>query len=437
MLYVVFIGFVVLFVGTIFGVNLMLSRQANEAWSRAARTLGLRAKPGGFLKRREIDGDRGGFRVKLDTYTVRSGKNSTTYTRFRLWFPRRLGLGLQLTKEGFWAGVTKFFGAQDIAVGDAGFDGQVLVKGSDPERVRRWLTPARRLRVRHYLEAYSGAHIDDEGVRWEVRGVIRDARRIVTGIDAMVRLAGHLCEEREDDRDMDRALEAHVQGHPEAALRILQETHDRPRKPGDPIVRHVEEHLLEGELLYLGDRREEAKSVFARAHDEAPDDPEVSQWAARVEGEEAASAKAQKTLPSTDPSTPAAPAAGETLDQASVCRALFEEQTSNFAATRVFEDRYEGKTVRWSGPLEKIEPYHFDFVFQGDQGVKATVAIHQTSAELFGSSAVEALVQLPADAEKRAGELVGETVAFTGRLKKVDGFMRKLYVADGTLDVAP
>ena len=112
------------------------NKKTNLAWSDAARTLGLSYRPGGFMQSRRIDGQLNGLRVVVDTFTRSSGKHSTSYTRYRISFPRSLGLGLQLKREGVLSTVTKIFGAQDLQVGDASFDNAMLVKGHDARAVR-------------------------------------------------------------------------------------------------------------------------------------------------------------------------------------------------------------------------------------------------------------------------------------------------------------
>lgn len=84
-----------------------------------------------------------GYTVEVYTFTKGSGKNSSTWTRFHVNFRKSLGLGLQLKRQGFFSGIAKVFGAQDIEIGDAGFDKAIVVKGARPERVREFMTQAR------------------------------------------------------------------------------------------------------------------------------------------------------------------------------------------------------------------------------------------------------------------------------------------------------
>jgi hypothetical protein len=218
-----FIAVVVAVVVTI-ALSLSHGRRANEAWTEAARRLGLRFEPGGILESRKISGYSHACRVMVDTYTQSSGKHSRTCTRFRVTYLRPLGLGLKLTRQGFMSGVLKMFGAQDIAVGDGRFDSDVVVKGADPRRAREFLTPSRRLRIHRFLSTYRGAAIEDGEINWSTQELLRHSGRIVSAVEAMTRLAWHLTGDRESDEIMNRAMAAQDEGHPEEAMRILRDS---------------------------------------------------------------------------------------------------------------------------------------------------------------------------------------------------------------------
>ncbi|MCZ6794171.1 MAG: tetratricopeptide repeat protein [Planctomycetota bacterium] len=475
----VLVVFVVILVAVVvIPLALLTSQRTDAAWREAARRLRLHYHPSGFMKKRRISGRFAGFAVVVDTFTRSSGNSSTTYTRFRVSYPRSLGLGLRLTREGFFTGISKVFGAQDIELGAANFDAAILVKGSRPQAVRRFLTPARRVRVHRLLIGHSGAVVDDDDITWNRVGVLRDAARIVTTVRNFVRVAWHLTGDREDDRALDRALAAGDAGHVQEAVETLQEarrklgvpffadrsgpslargppplpqavaaapagdevTHEPPPIPGDAgrpgssagevqeeeaPPEPVEERVLEGELLYLAGRHDEAREAFESALQGAPDDPEVRQWLEKIEEEAGAGIPASGTT--------AAGATGQdadvSLDVESVSAALFDPKLSSLDASRIFDERYAGRTVRWSGKLTKAERFPFDYVFGGEPGTKAIVEVHDTGSTLYGDGKISAVVQLPEGAAEELKELEGQTVRFEGELLRVDGFMRNVYVA--------
>ncbi|MBL4688075.1 MAG: hypothetical protein JKY37_26030 [Nannocystaceae bacterium] len=96
-------------------------------WGQAAHQLGLQPQGTAFA----MTGVYQGARVEVDRYKVKGRNNTTTYTRFRAMPQVHLPVGLLLRREGVWAGITKVFGAQDIEVGDAYFDGQFIIKATD------------------------------------------------------------------------------------------------------------------------------------------------------------------------------------------------------------------------------------------------------------------------------------------------------------------
>ena len=121
------------------------------------------------------------------------------------------------------------------------------------------------------------------------------------------------------------------------------------------------------------------------------------------------------------------------LDVESVCDALFAEAGST-AANRIFAERFDGRPVRWSGTLTRAESYGFDLVFGNQPGTKAVLAVYETDAIGYGNATVSAVVQLPAETLDTLEGHEGQVVTVAGRLVKFDGFMRNIYIGEGTLE---
>jgi hypothetical protein len=164
------------------------SKQVNQAWSEAGRILGLGFDAGGIAQSRKLTGKHEGHVVIVDTFTRRHGKSSTTYTRYSVMHARPLGLGLSLRKEGFFSGVAKAFGAQDIQIGDPAFDSTMLIKGVDPEAVKKFLTPERRNLIRQAMAESDSLEITDDGANMEVKGAADSSDLIVHNIRRLVQL---------------------------------------------------------------------------------------------------------------------------------------------------------------------------------------------------------------------------------------------------------
>lgn len=81
----------------------------------------------------------GEWELLLDTYTVSTGKSSTTYTRMRAPFINKDGLYFKVYRESLFSGVGRYFGMQDIKIGDPGFDDPFVVKGNNTAKIRQML----------------------------------------------------------------------------------------------------------------------------------------------------------------------------------------------------------------------------------------------------------------------------------------------------------
>jgi hypothetical protein len=507
-------------------------QQVRQAWPSAAKVLGLRyasyfGNPG------RIEGALPTGSVVVEKTTTGGSDSQTTVTRYRAKYLHPLGLGLVLKRETYFAGIAKALGAQDISVGDPPFDDAVLIKGNSPERVREFLTPSRRLRIRRAMSSFPGLVIDDNAVVWEAAGVHRTAAEIVSNISRLSQLAWFLSGKGEEDEPLENALSAQEEGHIEGALQTVR---DAPAaKEGDAL----EARVVEGGVPHLGARQADAAGVFERAGKKAPQDshPQSRQRAdhvsrkrpgppsapppARAAAAPAAAARspASAAVPSTAvlrpkgphgglqekgpapapqkarpagtplpaatgapgtsraPEARAAPRAAEhpplpaaatvtrpvraapsglppvaaappeppagrdetheqPLDCAAACEEIFHGSHTTLDVSRVFEERYEGKTVSWKGLLKNVDEYSFDFVFGNKPGTKACVEIHEVPSSIYGTNKIQALVQLEPGMRSSLQALVGKTVGFEGRLLRADGFMHHLYVADGKLGEA-
>ncbi len=471
--------FVALFVIGAIVMGITQSKRANESWTHAARRLGFEFYPGGVLSPRSMSGRLGDYRVVVDTYSRGSGKNRRTYTRFRVLYPQPLRLGLRLTREGFFSGFGKLLGTQDIEVGDLTFDSDILVKGSDPRKVIEFLTPPRRMRIHRFLTARRDAVVSDSEIRWDRRGVVRDAGEIISTVHNLVRVAWHLTGDRESDVVLERAMKAQNEGRIGDALAILGQVPGVARRrqgrrqptaapplpppaappaaPAPPPIPPqpvefiqppaeekasqgedevlsleileesdekgaLEEQVMEGEILYLAGRREEAKEVFESVLKEVPEDPEVRQWVEQVSRPSDATKM-----------TPPGEAADLPLDVASVCGELFDPSRSSLDASRIFEEKYEGNEVKWSGTLKSADSYSYDFVLGSSPGTKAVFEVHKVKASFYGENAIFAVVQLPPEAKEELAGKIGEAIGFEGKLLKADGFMRNIYIREGKL----
>jgi hypothetical protein len=446
------------------------SKKVNQAWAAAAQEHGLRHIPGSFVSGPKLVGTIAGIRVVVDTFRRSSGKNSKSYTRYRVHFPRPIGLGLRLTQEGLFSGVSKFFGSQDIQLGDRIFDQTMLIQGTNEDAVRAFLTPARRMRIQRFMIRLPGSTIHDNSIEHVMRGMIVRPESLVRTIEWMVRLATHLTEDLEDDGQLQEAMRLQNEGDPAAALDVVdaiivrkEDTAGQAGQARGVLGEAVEERRLQGELRYMAGARDLAHKSFRQAHSVDPDDKEVAEWLELTKPTQPAEANVDERVTSQrvpplsstiagrrDDAKPvkrsmtdsqpdvASHTASDPIDtglsQKQVCDDLFGDSTRSFDVSRRFESVYRGQRVRWQGELQKIERNYSDFIFDQSAGAKATLKIDERESPYFGMDAVLAVVHLPESAIQSLKPRIGTQLQFAGTLVKVDGLMKNIYLDHGELD---
>lgn len=161
-----------------------------EAWERFCAETNARYINRGFWSGDRVEMKFQNWTIVLDTYTVSTGKSSVTYTRIRAPFVNRGGFRFRVYREGFFSGIAKLFGAQDIVVGDDAFDEAFVVKSNDEAGAARLLSGERVKALFHAQESVDLAIKDDDGF-WQTHfpenadelyfvagGVIKDVERL-------------------------------------------------------------------------------------------------------------------------------------------------------------------------------------------------------------------------------------------------------------------
>lgn len=111
----------------------------NEIWGQIAKDIGGHYDADELFKHGVLRYQSGSWEISLDTYTVSTGKTSTTYTRMRAPFINKDGLRFTIYPERLFSFVGKFFGMQDIEIGDSYFDNAYIIKGNNEEKIRWFL----------------------------------------------------------------------------------------------------------------------------------------------------------------------------------------------------------------------------------------------------------------------------------------------------------
>ena len=166
----------------------------DEIWGQIATDIGGEFIEGGFWGKDVFIYKHGEWKILLDTYTVTTSTGttttSTTYTRMRAPFINKDGLYFKISREGFFSSIGKFFGMQDIEIGDPFFDKQFVIKGNNPEKIKLLLADGR---IKELCQIQPRIHLrikDDEGwfgtdfpegvdeLYFECVGVIKETARL-------------------------------------------------------------------------------------------------------------------------------------------------------------------------------------------------------------------------------------------------------------------
>ena len=176
-----------------------------DVWTALAREIDARVEDGGWWRGSRVVADVPPWQVTLDVYTESAGESSTDYTRLRAPFVNPSGFRFRIYRKSIFSNLGKFFGMQDIEIGDAAFDDAFIIQSNDPPRVRMLLANEN---LRRMIVAQSRIRFDvrdDEGrfgtyfpenvdeLRFLSMGVIKDVDRLKLLFDLLAETLHELC----------------------------------------------------------------------------------------------------------------------------------------------------------------------------------------------------------------------------------------------------
>jgi len=189
----------VTFLRTLFGPS------TQEVWRKLCAEIGAQYVDGGFWKGNKVQGAHGPWTITLDTYTVSTGKSSTTYTRMRAPFVDSDGFRFTVYRKRIFSEIGKWLGMQDIEIGDTNFDQDFILKSNQEPKLRELLGSSRiRELINQQPEIYFSVK-DDEGffsssfpegvdeLYFQVVGVIKDVERLKSLYDLFAETLDQLC----------------------------------------------------------------------------------------------------------------------------------------------------------------------------------------------------------------------------------------------------
>ena len=170
-----------------------------DVWRQLSAAIEGRYVDGDYLKTDKVEAEHGPWIVTLDTYEVQSSVPpadrasdylTIVFTRMRAPYVNPDSFRFTIYRKGLFSEIGKWFGMQDIGVGDPAFDEAFIIKGNDERKVRALFADPK---LRELIAAQPDIHFevkDDE--RWfgkkfpegvdelffRVVGVIKDVERL-------------------------------------------------------------------------------------------------------------------------------------------------------------------------------------------------------------------------------------------------------------------
>ena len=181
----------------------MFGPSKDEVWRQLASEIGanlVEKRWSGAKVEARVDQ----WTVTLDSYTVPAGKAHIPVTRLRAPYVNADGFRFKISRRGVFSDLARFFGAQDIEVGDPAFDHDFVIKSNDALKVKYLLNAELRELIRGQKEITFRVQDDDgafrsrfpEGVdqlTFEAMGIIKDIDRLKSLFELFARTLHQLC----------------------------------------------------------------------------------------------------------------------------------------------------------------------------------------------------------------------------------------------------
>lgn len=176
-----------------------------EIWSQLSKEIGAGYQEDGFFKKGKVILTHRQWEILLDTYTVNTGKSSTTFTRMRAPYVNKDSFRFRVYRKSIFSWLGKLLGMQDIEIGDPYFDEEFIIQGAPEDMVIRLLA---NMNIRQLIQKQPNIHFqvkDDEGIfgkkfpegvdelYFQTLGVIKDKQRLKDLFDLFATVLEELC----------------------------------------------------------------------------------------------------------------------------------------------------------------------------------------------------------------------------------------------------
>lgn len=393
--------FFIAVIGVIVYLSTQSTKSSRQQWRTAAGNLNLGYYEGGLGSTGTISGERSGHSVTVSTHTKGSGGNSQPYTKYQMEYRDHLPLDLRMTRQGAMHTLGKAFGLQDIEVGNPSFDDVVIVRGSRPAEVRRFLAPRLQDAIRTLILLYPDIVISSKHVVVKKAGKDMDPvvichciRRLEAFCSEMVRANAAASKVGVFDTAMDEASPVSVTEEPDLPDPVIIEPAYDPLHSADPVIPIPPE--VPPDPGALSETAEVAAVVASPAPEEQPDEVESSPPAV--------------------------------LELTQVAEELFSgDSGQTLLSSKLFEDKFRNHPVEGSGTMKRAGKFSYDPVFTNTRGVKATLMVCEL-AGTYSKVKVTAEVMFPPEALETLKAKVGSRLSVRGKLVGMDAMMNQLYI---------
>jgi len=416
-------------------------KQMNVAWQAASEMLGFSFETGNMRSGPRMAGTIEDHPADAYSYTKSSGKSSNRYTRFTVEFPP-LGVGLQLFRQAGIGQFLKIIGTQDIVIGDPSFDEAFIVKATDPQAARALLTPGRTMALNQILAVHPEVVVKDDRIVIDRHGNVADPDVIISTLRRLASVANVLTDAGAS-AELTSLIERRIQGVTPSAY-----------EPDTELPTGIDARISTGEALAAAGIDNIARKIFEALGAELPADPTVAGWSKQV-GREVQRAAPPIEAPVEAPEPMVAESSEETSqpieppvpvpqvesaedngddgvnDAIDIATDLFGENRLSFETAALFDERYTGQRVVWSGKLRQATIVDHYRVLGDGPFTKAVIDVAQIENDLFGNTVVTAVVALPEDSIDSIA--VGDTITFSGELVGIDALVRNLFVGGAIL----
>lgn len=406
----VVVGFIILIAVIVITVAVLAARAVRLQWAAAAQALGVAVESSSFSHPR-LAGTVDGFDVLVEV----KGSGDNARTRYRVTYPP-VAPPFELRREGGTQRILRLLGVEDVQLGDSTFDEAFVVKTDAAAQLTAFLTPARRLSLLRLLAAHRSMAATESALEVTTRKVEGKAATIEGTVRRLAATAKHIVGTATTPT-LDEAIASRAAGDLGDSLERVERAIASDPTDLDARMLHADAALAAGDVTRFAAAAEALRNTLP----------------ADVEAESLRAAAAERIGRGERP-----PGTTATSDQTLTndgAMAMFEEvfggDRLSFESEREFAATYRGRPVRWSGTVKSTRRYDHDLDFGDGPGTKAVVTVATIESDLYGNTAVDAVVALPA--EPGAALARGDVVTFTGTLDRADAMMRNLFVRDGRI----